>query len=162
MPFQWLSREITLLAFFHFTRLSLASNLLDIGSRYIGDIASQKSIQENGYQGPLGVFRGAIKDAQAYQNGKEKEKSFPLIYSLRKKETFRKYHSINKTCLRESYIIRNMPNKSHGKQSLRMKANLCWTLIFRLSRELFFSLVEPRYMVVSVNEEKCICGGRRI
>ena len=98
MPFQWLSREITLLAFFHFTRLSLASNLLDIGSRYIGDIASQKSIQENGYQGPLGVFRGAIKDAQAYQNGKEKEKSFPLIYSLRKKETFRKYHSINKRC----------------------------------------------------------------
>ena len=56
---------------------------------------------------------------------KRKKKDFPLIYSLRKKETFRKYHSINKTCLRESYIIRNMPNKSHGKQSLRMKANLC-------------------------------------
>ena len=53
-------------------------------------LLSQKSIQENGYKGPLGVFSRTIKDAQAYQNGKEKGKSFSLIYSLRKKETFSK------------------------------------------------------------------------
>ena len=62
-------------------------------------LLSQKSIQENGYKGPLGVFSRTIKDAQAYQNGKEKGKQFfPYLFFAQKKQLFRKYHRINKTC----------------------------------------------------------------
>ena len=49
-------------------------------------LLSQKCIQENGYKGPLGVFSRTIKDAQAYQNGKEKgKKFFPYLFIAQKR-----------------------------------------------------------------------------
>ena len=75
-------------------------------------LLSQKSIQENGYKGPLGVFSRTIKDAQAYQNGKEKgKKFFPYLFIAQKRNFFENTIESTKHVIKSSSMRKLIRNK---------------------------------------------------